>query len=108
MENKKSPNKIKRETQIYYHQKDAQLTWGDIKHLQLEDDDVIRASWEDDDNFDNNGYWHGEITRMVEETDEQYERRVKRIEEDRERLRKMRYASYLHLKKEFEDENNAG
>lgn len=107
MENKKSPNKIKRETQIYYHQKDAQLTWGDIKHLQLEDDDVIRASWEDDDNFDNNGYWHGEITRMVEETDDQFAKRQADNERMNRWAKEQRRASYLKLKKEFEDEDNA-
>jgi hypothetical protein len=29
----------------------------------------------DDDNFDYQGYWLGNITRMVEESDEQYEKK---------------------------------
>ena len=102
MEDRKSPNKIKIETQIYYHQKDAKLTWGDIKHLQLEDDDIIHACWVDDENFDYNGYWHGEITRMVEETDEQFAERQADNERDAKRARERRYESYLRLKSEFE------
>jgi hypothetical protein len=47
------------------------LKWRDIKHLELKDDDVIHAAWVDDDNFDYQGYWLGNITRMVEESDEQ-------------------------------------
>jgi acetyl-CoA carboxylase alpha subunit len=96
------------EKQVYWHEKNSEMTWKDIKHLELEDDDVIHSAWVDDETAEYNGYWHGSIARMVEETDEQYEKRVKRLEEDRERLRQMRYQNYLRLKKEFEDENNAG
>jgi hypothetical protein len=52
MEDKKSPSKIKVEKQIFHHGKDRQMRWGDIKHLQLEDDDVIHSAWVEDDNFD--------------------------------------------------------
>ena len=103
MEDKKSPNKIKRETQIYWHQLNSHLTWKDIKHLQLEDDDIIHSAWVEDNEADYHGYWHGEITRMVEETDEQFKKRQKAIEQERERMKKMRYENYLKLKKEFED-----
>jgi hypothetical protein len=68
--------------------------------LQLEDDDVIRSSWEEDE--DGDGYYVGEITRMVEETDEQYQKRLSINEQDKERMKKSRYESYLRLKKEFE------
>jgi hypothetical protein len=104
MEDKKSINKIKRETQIYWHQKNKPLKWGDIKHLQLEDDDLIISGWEDDSEAEYNGYWHGSITRMVEETEDQFKKRQKEIEQERERMKKMRYESYLRLKKEFENE----
>lgn len=102
MEDKKSPNKIKRETQIYWHQKNSPLKWKDIKHLQLEDDDKIRAGWEEDDSAEYGGYWHGEITRMVEETDEQYQRRQSEIARDAKWAKERRYESYLRLKAEFE------
>jgi hypothetical protein len=102
MEDKKSPNKIKVEKQIYWHQKNSQLKWKDIKHLQLEDDDIIYSGWEDDHEAEYGGYWHGQIIRMVEETDEQFTKRQKQIQQDQERIQKMRYESYLRLKKEFE------
>ena len=104
MEDKKSPNKIKVEKQIYWHQKNSQLKWKDIKHLQLEDDDIIQASWVDDENFDYNGYWHGAITRMVEETDEQFQKRMADNEMQAKWAKERRRESYLKLKKEFENE----
>ena len=104
MENKKSPTKIKREKQIFHHGKDRQLVWGDIKHLQLEDEDVIHSCWVDDDNFEYHGYWHGEITRMVEETDEQFEKRIANNARDAKWAKERRYESYLKLKKEFEND----
>ena len=76
------------------------MKWSDIKHLQLEDDDTIRSSWENDDD---GGYWIGEITRLVEETDEQYQKRQAALERQSNRLKTQRYETYLKLKKEFED-----
>lgn len=104
MEDKKSPAKIKREKQIFHHGKDRQLVWGDIKHLQLEDEDVIHSCWVDDDNFEYHGYWHGEITRMVEETDEQFAKRIADNERQSKWAKEKRYESYLKLKKEFEND----
>jgi len=99
----RSPNKIKRKTQIYWHETDTQLKWGDIKHLELEDDDLILSAWEEDDeNY--NSHWQCSITRMVEETDEQFEKRQHRLQLDAKWARERRYESYLRLKKEFENE----
>jgi hypothetical protein len=61
---------------IYRHGKGHALKWRDIKHLELKDDDVIHAALlmmiiliiKD----------IGNITRMVEESDEQYEKRIQR------------------------------
>ena len=97
MEDKKSPNKIKKEKQIYWHSIQRLIKWSDIKHLTLEDDDTIRSYWDDEDMG-----FYGEIIRMVEETDEQYQKRLSDIEQDKERMKKFRYESYLKLKKEFE------
>ena len=97
MEDKKSPNKIKKEKQIYWHSIQRLIKWSDIKHLTLEDDDTIRSYWDDEDMG-----FYGEIIRMVEETDEQYQKRLSDIEQDKERMKKYRYESYLKLKKEFE------
>jgi hypothetical protein len=105
MEERKSPEKIKKEKQVYWHQKNDELTWGDIKHLQLEDDDRIRSCWMEDHEAEYGGYWHGEIIRMIEETDEQFRKRIESNKKDDERRQKMRYESYLKLKKEFENES---
>ena len=96
---RKSKNKIKKETHIYWHQLNTQLKWGDIKHLQLEDDDLIYSSWEEDEN---EGNWGGYITRMVEETDEQFQKRMKDIERQDKWAKEERLKSYLRLKAEFE------
>lgn len=100
MENKKSPNKIKIEKDIYWHQKNSQLKWGDIKHLQLEDDDLIYSNWEDDED---GGSWNGVILRMVEETDEEFQKRLKDIARDEKWAKERRYENYLKLKAEFEN-----
>ena len=92
--------KIKKETYIYWHQPNAQLKWGDIKHLQLEDDDLIYSAWEE--NEENGGNWEAVITRMVEETDEQFQNRMKDIERQDKWAKEQRYSSYLKLKQEFE------
>jgi hypothetical protein len=100
MEDNKSPNKIKKQTQIYFHEKNSFMKWKDIKDLQLEDDDIIHSSFEDDED---GGYFHGEITRMVEETDEQFQKRQSNIERDKKWAKERRYENYLKLKTEFED-----
>jgi hypothetical protein len=101
-EDRKSKNKIKRGTHIYWHQLNTQLKWGDIKHLQLEDNDLIYSAWEE--NEDNNGNWEAVITRMVEETDEQFQKRMKDVELKNKWAKEQRYSSYLKLKDEFEND----
>ena len=103
MENKKSPKKIQIEKQIYWGNNSKQMTWADIKHLELHDDDVIHSGWVDDENFDYQGYWHNEITRMVEETDEEFNKRIARNDKSAEEMKQRRYESYLRLKEEFEN-----
>jgi hypothetical protein len=105
MEETKSPKKIKKENQIFRGHNGKQMTWKDIKHLELEDDDVIHSGWVEDDGFDYHGYWECTITRMVEETDEQFEKRIASNKRSNEEMKKRRYESYLKLKKEFENEN---
>jgi hypothetical protein len=100
---RKSKTKIKRETHIYWHQLNTQLKWGDIKHLQLEDDDLIYSTWEEDEDEDRGG-WAAYITRMVEETDAQFQNRMDEIERQDKWAKEQRYKSYLKLKKEFENE----
>ena len=102
MEDKKSPKKILKEKQIFHGYNNAPMKWSDIKNLELEDDDIIHSGWVDDDNFDYHGYWNNQITRMVEETDEQFEKRIASYKRSEEEMKKRRYESYLKLKKEFE------
>ena len=97
-----------RETQIFHHGKDRPMTWGDIKHIQFEDDDIIYSSWVEDDNFEFHGYYHGEITRMVEETDEQFAKRLADVERGKAWAKEKRRENYLKLKAEFENEGNIG
>jgi hypothetical protein len=102
MEDTKSPNKITKEKQIFRGYNNSPMKWSDIKNLQLEDDDIIHSGWVDDENFDYHGYWNNQITRMVEETDEQFEKRIASNKRSEEEMKKRRYESYLRLKKEFE------
>ncbi len=104
-QDKKSPNKIKREKHIYQHIADRLIKWSDIKHLELEDDDVIQSGWEDDES---GGGYFGQIIRMVEETDEQFEKRMADNEREAKWAKERRYENYLRLKAEFGKEDSDG
>lgn len=99
--------KIKKEKTIFYTQKDKPFTWKDIKNIPFEDDDEIVVQWVEPFYSENNsweGHYNAEVTRMVEETDEEYQKRIKQNERDSKRAKERRYESYLRLKKEFENE----
>lgn len=99
--------KIKKWTTIFYKGMDEYPTWKDINHIQFEDDDRIRVSYEEPYHYENessNGGWVIEVEREMEETDEEYERRMRRLMTDEEWRKKQRYENYLRLKKEFENE----
>ena len=103
----KSPHKIKVEKQIFWNQKDRAFKWKDIKHLELEDEDVLNFHWEEpyySENESWDGHFHGEVIRMVEETDEQFKIRMEDLERDAKWAKERRYENYLKLKKEFESE----
>jgi hypothetical protein len=99
--------KIKNWKSIFFHQMDEYPTWKNIKDIQFEDDDRIRISYEEpyqDRDFDHNGQWVIEVEREIEETDEEYERRMIRIKSDEEWQKKRNYETYLKLKKQFDNE----
>ena len=101
----KSKSKIKIKKNIFSKKKDEPFTWKDIKHLELEDDDEVRAEYVDGYVSENESYdehFACEIFRMVEETDSQFEKRQKRIEDDNIRDKKRRMETYERLKAEFE------
>lgn len=105
--NNKTMTKIKIWKTIFFHDMDEYPTWKDIKDIQFEDDDRIRISYEEpfySENNSHDGGWVIEVEREMEETDEEYERRMSNKRMTDEILKKQRYESYIKLKKEFEDE----
>ena len=99
--------KIKKEKTIFSDQKDKPFTWKDIKDIPFEDDDENAVQWVEPFYSENNsweGHYSAEVTRMVEETDEEYQKRIQQNERDSKRAKERRYESYLRLKKEFENE----
>jgi hypothetical protein len=99
--------KIKKWQTIFYKGMDEYPTWKDIKNIQFEDDDRIRISYEEpyySENSSSDGGWHIEVEREIEETDEEYEKRMEKKRWKDEIFKKQRYEHYLQLKKEFENE----
>lgn len=100
--NSKEKTLIKQD--IFWEQYNNQPTWKDIKHIEFQDDDKIVIDYEDYGDDSNSCGWIISVERWVEETDEQFEKRLKRIKDQKEGMKKMRYESYLKLKSEFEPE----
>jgi hypothetical protein len=99
-------NKIKKQVELLrLTNKNNPITWKEIKKFQFEDDDVINIGWEEPFYSENNsydGYYYATVTRMVEETDDEYHQRITRNIKINEDMKKRRYETYLTLKKEFE------
>ena len=73
----------------------------------IQDDDIIDIGRADDyrsESWSYDAYTELSVIREVEETDEEYEKRIKENNQLKEELKKRRYESYLQLKKEFENE----
>lgn len=78
---------------------DKRPTWNDIKKLndiEFEDDDIFTL-------FEEDGVWIFSVERIREETDEEYQNRLKRTELVVDHVKKLRYEQYLKLKEEFKD-----
>lgn len=95
--------KIYKWKEIFFHQMDEYPTWKNVKHIQFEDDDRIRISYEEPYQ-DRDGGWVISVEREMEETDEEYERRMERRKSDEEWQKKRNYETYLKLKKQFDNE----
>lgn len=96
------------EEQLFWAQRDTPFTWKDIKHLDLQDDDIIDLSWVDSFYSENEsweGHFHAEVIRMVPESDENYNQRISAYERPKAASKKQRYENYLKLKEEFDNEN---
>jgi hypothetical protein len=97
--------KIKKE--IFWKQSNNCFKWKDIKDIKFEDDDEIISTYVEpyySENESNDGYYLVEVSRMVEETDEQFKKRIESQEKHLEELKQRRYQTYLKLKEEFENE----
>jgi hypothetical protein len=99
-------NKIKVEKSVFYKTQDNYIKWKNIKHIEFEDDDIIKAEFVEPYHSENNshdGYFVCEIIRLVEETDAQFKKRKEKYEKMISESKKKRYESYLKLKEEFEN-----
>lgn len=96
--NSKEKHKVKLERSIFYKSSENPLKWSDIKHLDLQDDDVIISQYE----YAEDSHFYIEVIRHELETDEEFSSRMKRIERDEEFQKRRRPETYLKLKEEFE------
>lgn len=105
----KEPHKIKISKEIFYKTKATAFNWSDIKHIEFEDDDKIEIGYDDGHVSENESwdpYHFASVTRLIEETDEEFEERQREIKVDSEWMKQRRYETYLKLKAEFENETN--
>ena len=99
--------KILKEKYIFNDVQDNPIKWKDIKHIEFEDDDTIVCCYVKPFITSNEQYpehYAISITRVVEETDDEYETRMNAIKERSEIAKKLRYNTYLKLKNEFGNE----
>ena len=99
--------KILKEKIIFSDVQDDQIKWKDIKHIEFEDDDIIVCCYVEPFITTNEQcpeHYAIHITRMVEETDDEYESRMNTVKKFKETAKKLRYNTYLKLKDEFGNE----
>ena len=95
--------KIKKE--VFWKESDTPFKWKDIKHIEFEDEDIVTVTYVEpyvSENESNDGYFMVSVVRMVEETDKEYEMRLKKREREEKWNKERRYESYLKLKEEFD------
>jgi hypothetical protein len=93
--------------EIFNKTKNNPFTWADIKNIDFHDDDIISLVYVEpyySENESSDGMYEGCVTRMVEETDDEYALRLKREKLLSEQAKERRYQSYLKLKVEFENQ----
>lgn len=89
---------------VFSEHKDTPFTWKDIKKIEFQDDDEISIHYEEPYYSENNswdGHYVAQVERKVLETDEEFNRRIERLKNDKKELKKRRYENYLELKEEF-------
>ncbi len=108
--NNDNPQKIKKERQIHVIQQEEPIKWSDLKNLEMEDDDILQVGYDEghhSENYSWDPHYFAIVTRMVEETDEQRDERVRMAKWHKGELKKRRYENFLKLKTEFEP-NDSG
>jgi hypothetical protein len=103
----KSPNKIKIEKEIFRQQSQKPFTWKKLKGIKFEDEDEISIGYDEGHYSDNNSWdphYYAVVTRLIEETDQQFSKRQSKLELENKWAKERRRESYLRLKKEFENE----
>jgi hypothetical protein len=98
------------EKEILFLQSDERIPFKKYKDV-VQDDDIVVSGYDEGHVSENNSWdpFHFvSIYRMVLETDEEYEKRIKKHEEYLKDYKKRRYESYLKLKEEFENEDGDG
>ena len=83
---------------IFWLRKETEIRWKDIKHIEFQDDDIIRCYDDENDSF------YANVLRQQLETDEEFEERKKTYETMKELSKERRYQQYLKLKEEFKNE----
>ena len=86
---------------------DKPIPFSDVGIL-LQPDDIISAGYDEGYQSENEAWdphFYLIVERMRSETDEEYEERTKREKFMKEDSRKRRYAHFLKLKEEFENDN---
>jgi len=91
--------------EVFRKQSNAPILFKDIT-IKLEPDDVINASYDEGFYSENNSWdphYYLTVDRKRLETDEEFNKRIKKEKSSLEYLKERRYKSYLKLKKEFEE-----
>lgn len=97
---------------IIWHHQSNEYKWKDIKNIlnqqkvELQDEDWVVIEYVDREDREESSYWMFLVERFVEESDEEYNERLRREKRSDEESKKRRYENYLKLKKEFETNEN--
>jgi hypothetical protein len=98
--------KEKFEKEVFHKTRNHEpYTWKDIKAFQFEDDDIIEIGYDEGFYTENNSvdpHFFVTISRMVEETDEEFSERMKDIDLENKWAEEQQYKTFLKLKEKFE------
>jgi hypothetical protein len=93
------------DTEIFSKSSQTPFRWKDLSGIQFEPDDVILVQWNEPYYSENNswdGHYSASVVRQQLETDEQFEKRIKREADQAAAMKARRLETYQKLKAEFE------